>query len=198
MKDERRRRLVGAGFTRLAGLAGGATLRPDSMEPARRELAKHHHPLARLCDIDAAALLPAGRQARLGLERRVRLDAVLAHPRHRPVRPHLADQAGGAPGRAAGEAPLLDAEHVLLAERGEVVGGRAAGDAAADHDDAGLRGKRHNDELTARRRPASRAAVAVDTAAKPSPVSPALPGRRVGPFLPAFAHRSRCTGAAPR
>ena len=43
MTDERRRRLVGAGaslaaFAVVAGLARGATSRPDSMSPARREL----------------------------------------------------------------------------------------------------------------------------------------------------------------
>ena len=103
-------------------------------------------------DVDAAALLPAGRQSGLGLERRVQLDAVLAHPRHRPVRAHLADQAGGVPGRAAGELALLEDEHVLLAERGQVVGGRAAGDAAADDDDAGVARQRgHGRSLSPRR-----------------------------------------------
>ncbi len=117
-------------------------------EAARQSelLSEHHHPLARLRDVDAAALLPPGREAGLGLERRVQLDAVLAHPRHGPVRPHLADETGGMPGRSAGELALLEQQHVLFAERGEVISGRAAGDAAADDDNPGLAGKRHGRE----------------------------------------------------
>ena len=93
----------------LAGACRRDLLALDAEAARERELlAQHHHPLARLRDVDAAALLPSGRKAGLGLELRVQLDAVPAHPRHRPVRPHLADEPGGVPGRAAGELALLE------------------------------------------------------------------------------------------
>ena len=97
----------------------------------------------RLRDVDAAALLPAGREARLRLERRVELDAVAAHARHVARRAHLADEAGRVPRRAAGELALLEQHDVASTPSlREVVGGRAAGDAAADDDDARLCGRR--------------------------------------------------------
>ena len=65
-----------------------------------------------LRDVEAAALLPAGRQSGLRLERRIELDAVAAHARRVARRAHLADQAGRVPGRAAGELALLEQHDV--------------------------------------------------------------------------------------
>jgi hypothetical protein len=81
--------------------------------------------------------------ARLLLERGVQLDAVLAHARHVAVRPHLPDEPGGVPRGAAGELALLEQQHVGDAELRQVIGGGAAGDAAADDQDLGVGGKGH-------------------------------------------------------
>jgi hypothetical protein len=133
----------------LAGLRRADLLAFDAEAARERELlAQDHHPLRRAGDVDAAALLPAGRQPGLGLERRVQLDAVLAHPRHGPVRAHLADQAGGVPGGPTGELALLEDQHVLLAQRGEVIRGRTAGDAAAHDDDSGVARQGHGRSLS--------------------------------------------------
>ena len=75
-------------------------------------------------------------------ERRVQLDAVTAHPRRVARRARLADEPRGVPRRAAGEPALLEQHDVGDAELGQVVGGRDAGDAAADDDDARVRGNR--------------------------------------------------------
>ena len=50
------------------------------------------------------------------------------------------DQPGGVPGRAAGELLALQQQHVGDAELGQVIGDRAADDAAADDDDVGAGG----------------------------------------------------------
>jgi hypothetical protein len=105
-------------------------------------LAQHLHALGRARHVDAAALLPAGGQAGLGFQRRIQLDAVAAHLRHVAVGPHLADQAGRMPGGAAGELALLEQQHVGLAHLRQVVGDRAAGDAAADDHDFCMARKR--------------------------------------------------------
>ena len=70
----------------------------------------------RLRDVEAAALLPAGREARLLLERRVELDAVAAHARRIARRARLPDETGRMPRRAAGELALLEQHDVADAE----------------------------------------------------------------------------------
>ena len=54
-----------------------------------------------------------------------------------PTRP------GRVPGGAAGQLALLEQQHVGDAELGQVVGGRAAGDAAADDDHTRMARQRH-------------------------------------------------------
>jgi hypothetical protein len=51
------------------------------------------------------------------------------------VRAHLADQAGGVPGGAAAQPPLLEQHHLAPAELRQVVGHAHADDAAAGDDD---------------------------------------------------------------
>ncbi len=121
----------------VAGFLGRDQLHLDAEAARQRGLLVQHHPaLGRGRHVDAAALLPAGGETRLGFERGIQLDAVLAHARHVAVGPHLPHQPGGMPGSAAGEPTLLQQQHVAAAELGQVVGGRTAGDAAAD--DQGL------------------------------------------------------------
>jgi hypothetical protein len=50
----------------------------------------------------------------------------------------LPDQTGGMPGRAAGEAALFEQHDIRPTELGQVIGNRAADNAAADNDDAGV------------------------------------------------------------
>jgi hypothetical protein len=50
----------------------------------------------------------------------------------------LPDQAGRMPGRAAGQLLAFEQHDVGPAELGQVIGHRAAGDAAADDDHAGI------------------------------------------------------------
>ena len=69
-------------------------------------------PLRRLRDVEAAALLPAGGEAGLLLERRVELDAVAAHPRRVARRARLADESRCVPRGAAGELALLEQHDV--------------------------------------------------------------------------------------
>ena len=124
------------------GLGGRDELELDAEALRARHLATEElEPLGRLRDVERAARLPAGREAGLLLERRVELDAVAAHARHVARRPVLADEPGGVPGRAARELALLEQHDVAPSELRQVVGGRAAGDAAADDDDAGAGGK---------------------------------------------------------
>ena len=120
---DRALQVVGAHHRKqLASALRADLLAVDAEAAGEGELAAQHlHALRRARDVDAAALLPSGRQAGLRFERCIELDAVLAHPRHVAVGTHLADQAGGVPGRATGELALLEQQHVLLAEPGEVV-----------------------------------------------------------------------------
>src|SRR5262249_10536241 len=103
--------------------------------------AQQRHALRRARHRQRAALLPAGRQAGLRLEPGIELGAVADQPGEVLVAAQLADQAGGMPRRAAAQPALLEQHDVLPAELGEMVGGRAAHDAAADDDDAGVGGK---------------------------------------------------------
>jgi hypothetical protein len=53
----------------------------------------------------------------------------------------LGDDAGGVPGRSAGQLSLVQQQDVRPAPLGEVIGDAAAGDAAADDDDPSLVGQ---------------------------------------------------------
>ena len=97
-------------------------------------LSQHLHALGRAGNVDAAALLPAGRKASFGFKCGVQLDAVLAHARHVAVGSHLADEPCRMPRRAAGQLALLQQQHVALTQLGQMVGRRTACDAAADDD----------------------------------------------------------------
>ena len=82
--------------------------------------------LGRARQADAAALHPAR------IEPPVELDRVHHHLRQRDRRAQLADEPGRVEGRAAGELLAVEQDDVLVAQLGEVVGDRRAGDAAAD------------------------------------------------------------------
>ena len=96
---------------------------------------------------EAAGLAPAGGEPGLGFEPLVEIDRVAEHLRDRGRGAELADEAGGMPGRAAGELAALDEHDVGLVVAGEMIGGRAADDAAADDDDRGVGGKRRGHAL---------------------------------------------------
>ena len=87
---------------------------------------------------DRADLAHAGGDAGLGLELDVEIGRIFRQPRHVLRAAQLADQAGGMPGRAGGQLLALQQHDVGPAELGQVIGDRAAGDAAADDDGAGL------------------------------------------------------------
>ena len=88
-------------------------------------------------DLDEADRLEAGRLPGLGLEPRVEIARVLAHlGRRLGGRAEGDHEPGGVPGGAGGEAVALEEHDVLPAHVGQVVGDRAADDAAADDDDA--------------------------------------------------------------
>ena len=109
------------------GLGRRDELELDAEALRAGHLALHRHEaLGRSGDIQAAALLPAGREPRLFLERRVEVDAVAAHPRRVARRARLPDETRGVPRRAARELALLEQHDVLHAELREVIGGRDA------------------------------------------------------------------------
>ena len=82
--------------------------------------------------------LPARGLAGLFLKFVIEFDAVLEELRDIGIGPQLADQAGRVEGRAAGQLGALQEHHVAPAEPCQVIGGRAADDAAADDDRARL------------------------------------------------------------
>ena len=86
-------------------------------------------------EAEAAGHLPAGGEAGLGFEGLVELDGALQHLGDRGRGAQLADETGGMPGGAGGELALLEQNDVGLVVLGEMIGGRAADDAAADDDD---------------------------------------------------------------
>ena len=87
---------------------------------------------------DRADLAHAGGDAGLGLELDVEVGRIFREPRHVLRAAQLADQAGGMPGRARGQLLALEQHDVGPAELGQMIGDRAAGDAAADDDRACL------------------------------------------------------------
>ena len=85
-----------------------------------------------------AELAHAGGDTRLFFQPAVEVGGVFRQPGHVGAGAQLADQAGRMPGGAAGELLAFEQQYVGPAELGQVIGDRAAGDAAADDDDAGL------------------------------------------------------------
>ena len=87
---------------------------------------------------ETPGLAPTGGKPGLDLEPLVELDRVAEHLGDRGRRAELTDEAGGMPGRAAGQLAALDQDDVGLVVAGEMIGGGAADDAAADDDDLGV------------------------------------------------------------
>src|SRR5262249_37058874 len=92
-------------------------------------------------DGKAAVLLVAGGLAGLALQGLVEVDGGFVELGGGGGVGHGPHQAGGVPGGAAGELLALEQQHVLPAELGQVIGERAADDAAADDDDLGVGGE---------------------------------------------------------
>ena len=113
-KPDRAAEIVGAHQRpQLAGFGRRDQMCLDSEAPRCRDHAlQEDHALWRARDGDGAALLPAGCAAGLAFELRVELDAVAAHACHRARAAQLSDQPCGMPGRAAGQASLLEEDHV--------------------------------------------------------------------------------------
>ena len=86
---------------------------------------------------------PACVKAGLGFEALVEVDRVAQNLGNRCRRPELADEAGGVPGRAAGQLAAIDENDICLVVAGEMIGGRTADDAAADDDNFGCVRKIH-------------------------------------------------------
>ena len=130
---------------------------------------------------DGADLAEAGRQPRLLLESRIELDGIGREPRQIARGPELAHQAGGMPGRAAGQPVALQQHHVLDPAPGQVIGDGDPDDAAAD-----------DDGVRAGRKPAGhgpfRPPGEARRAARPAPPSPAG-SRRTRPRNPTGRRR---------
>ena len=95
------------------------------------------HPLGGPGHGDAAAPAEARGLAGLRLQPLVQPGRVLHQPGAGLRCAQLADQAGRVPGGAAGQLPLLQQQHVGLAQLGQVVGDAGADHPAPDDDDAG-------------------------------------------------------------
>ena len=87
---------------------------------------------------DRADLPHAGGDTGLGLELHVEVGRIFGEPRHVLRGAQLADQPGRMPCRARGQLLALEQHDVGPAELGQMIGDRAAGDAAADDDGARL------------------------------------------------------------
>ena len=83
----------------------------------------------------AAVPLPAGRESGLGLQPVVERDRIAEELRDVGVGAELPDEPGRMPGRAGGELGALQQQHVAQAHLAEMIGDRAADDAAADDHD---------------------------------------------------------------
>ena len=98
-------------------------------------------PLGICGDRNAAALQEAGRLAGLRFQAGIEARRILRELGQIGGRAQLADEAGGVPGRAAGQALALQQHDVALAELGQMIGDRGADHPAADDDDFGVRGQ---------------------------------------------------------
>jgi hypothetical protein len=96
-------------------------------------------------ETQAAGHLPAGLKPGFLIEPLVEIDGVFEHLGDRGRGAQLANQAGSVPCRAGGQLALLQQNHIGLVIAGQVIGRRAADDAAADDDDLGPVGKFHGD-----------------------------------------------------
>ena len=92
-------------------------------------------------ELDRAAVDEPRGLAGLGLERPVEVLRVLRELGLGLGVAQRRQQSGGVPGRPAGELLALEQHDVAPAELGEVIGDRAADDAAADDDDTGAGGQ---------------------------------------------------------
>ena len=81
-----------------------------------------------------SVLAHAGGDAGFFLQPDIEFGGVFREARQVLAGPQLADQARGVPGRAAGQLPALQQDDVFPAYLGEMIGDRAARDAAADND----------------------------------------------------------------
>src|SRR4051812_38322526 len=90
------------------------------------------HPLGIAGKAQAAIHLPAGGEAGFLLQLVVELDRVFEELGDIGGSAELTDQTRGMPGRTAGEFAALDEDDVFPAEPGQMIGGGAADDAAAD------------------------------------------------------------------
>ena len=104
---------------------------PPDLDPA----------LGRAGEPQAAIALPARRLPGLGLQPPVEFDRVAQQLGDVGAGAQLADQPGRMPGRARGQPALLQQQHVGPAELAQMIGHRAADDAATDDDDAGGAGQ---------------------------------------------------------
>ena len=168
--SERERQLAGievavVGYERRRANAVGAHRREELLRVRRRDdlhrqaerlrpgglAADLLEPRLRRREPQAAELVPAGIVPRQLLELRVEADRVLHHPCQRDRRAELPDEPGRVPGRAVGELVLLEQHGVRPPELSEVVQGRAADHAAADHHGAGPSGEHGPDYTTSAR-----------------------------------------------
>ncbi len=138
------RQVVGAQYRRDSFRLGGRyVVEIDAKALRARHLPLDElHPVRRLGDVEAAALLPAGGQSGFLLQRGIELDAVLTHARGVARCPGLPDQSRRVPRGTACELALLKQKDVGDAHLGQVIGGRRAGDAATDDDDTRVLGDR--------------------------------------------------------
>ena len=100
-------------------------------------------------DRDRAVLAEAGGELRFGLQLGVEIGGVFGEQRQRERGAELADEAGGMPRGAGGQALAFQQHDIGPAELGQVIGDRAADHAAADDDGFGVPGQFGHCELLA-------------------------------------------------
>src|SRR4029453_9582424 len=88
-----------------------------------------------------AGFSPTRREPGLGFELLVELHRIAQHLRNRRRRPQLPDEAGRVPRRAARQLAAIDEHDVRSMIAGQVIGGGAADDTAADDHDRGMAGE---------------------------------------------------------
>jgi hypothetical protein len=115
-------------------------LQPEAL-CGRRLASQLLHALGSAGEAEPAALLPAGRLARFGLERLVEGHRAAEQAGDARRAPELTDEPGGVEGAAARELLALQHQNVAPTQLGEVVGGGAAHDSAPGDDHAGVRGE---------------------------------------------------------
>ncbi len=85
-----------------------------------------------------AVFLPVDRLAGFRLQPVIEFDRMLQHARGVARGAELPDQTGRMPGRAVGQAAFFQDHDIALARAGQVIGDRAAEDAAAEDQDLGV------------------------------------------------------------